>query len=109
MEVSKHTKGPWRVAKHSWYDTYILDSSNMVVCKLELEDCTGCSIEALEALEAVQSANSRLLAAAPMMYMYLKAVAEPQCDPNAEVADGGVTALMVFQKDIAELLEKINE
>lgn len=60
--AGKHTAGPWAVVEHSWSDIGVYASEHRV-CLLSIYD--EATEETQSELEARDSANARLIAAAP--------------------------------------------
>lgn len=61
--TSKHTPGPWELVENSWAVTSIYAPDRQgLVCELNMGEVEE---DQYEALEAIQSANAKLIAAAP--------------------------------------------
>lgn len=81
--MSKHTSGPWRMVEHSWSDTSIYGgdvskNESFLVASLSIEHIA--TEKTQDALESTQSANAKLIAAAPELLEALRPFANFACD-----------------------------
>ncbi len=72
MSEVKHTPGPWKTEKGYWYEAhFIVDISGPN--QDAIAEVKACGLSSRESVSVIQ-ANARLVAEAPAMYEFLKAL-----------------------------------
>lgn len=63
--MNAHTKGPWEIIDHNWSDTSIVGNGK-TICMIRIDEEDAEENEEIQAdIEAINSANARLISAAP--------------------------------------------
>jgi hypothetical protein len=103
--AGKHTSGPWTVVEHSWSDIGVYAGAHRV-CLLSIYD--EATEETQSELEARDSANARLIAAAPELLEALQTLVRNRYSCFIP-EDGSVAELYEWTEKARDLIARATQ